>query len=111
LTAGPAAAAGHGKKIAIQGAAQPGINYRLKVSGNEGVNPNAVTREHVQHRARDRPTDQRVGPQFGQAQGFLDGGFTHQDLFGFSDDPAGRGVYQADEAGHVKNRSNPIVPC
>jgi len=31
--------------------------------------------------------------------------------FGFSNDPTGRGVYQTDQAGHVKNRSNAIVPC
>ena len=105
------AAAGHREGSLVESATQPGLDDLVPLAGDERDDPDAGGGDHLPHRPRDRPADERLDSELGQARPHPAWRARGEHLVRLEDDPAGFGLDDEKVAGGVEDGCDPAAPA
>ena len=105
------AATGHREGRLFESATQPGPNDLVPVAGNERDDPDTEGVDDLFRRPRDRPADERLDSELGQAGPHPAWRARREHLVRLEDDPAGFGFDDVQLPRRVEEGRNPAVPA
>ncbi len=106
-----AAAAGHREGRLVEVAPEPRLNDIVPLAGDERYDPDTEGGDHLPHRPRDRPADERVDAEVGEtgrSSAHRSGG---ERLFRAREEATGFGLYDEKVSGGVEDGCDPVAPA
>jgi len=103
-------ATGHGKGVALQVPAQPGLDDLAQVAGDERDHPDAMRGDHLMERPGDRAANQRTDAKLYKPKRLWGRQILRQDFPRFRHDSSRVGLDDVNPPCDVEHRRDPIVP-
>lgn len=106
----PTAAAGHGESRLVEAASEPRPNDLVPLAGDERDDPDAGGGDHVPHRPRDRPADERVDAEASEASRHPIRRPRGERLFSSRNDAPGLGLHHVEIPGRIEDGCDTSIP-